>query len=288
MTADWRRDEARREEAALVDATVPNAARVADYLDGGKDNFEADRKAARSLVAAAPIIGLIAPAWRAFHQRAVRYLVREAGVRQFIYVGVSLAASNDTNEIVWSADPRCRIVFADNDPLVLAHARALMRPVPDRGAGSPHGATGYVDADVSEPGAIVAGARETLDFGQPVAVMLMFILAFIEDTATAAGIVSSLAGALPPGSHVVIHHIASELNPALEMAARRWNQMSEQQITLRSKDEVASLVAGLELVSPGLVPIGEWRHGRHDPHFEEVIPMHAVVARKPIAQRGPR
>ncbi len=280
MTEDWRLEEARRVEAGLVDTTVPNAARVADYLDGGKDNFEADRKAARALVAAAPIIGLIGPAWRAFHQRVVSYLIHEAGVRQFIYVGVTLPTQNDAHEIVWSQDPGCRIVFADSDPLVLAHARALMRPGPD-GAGDDHGATGYVQADVTDPDAIIAGARETLDFGQPVAVMLLFILAFIADTAAAADVVSSLARAAPSGSHIAIHHIASELNPALEMAARRWNQLSSQVVTLRSRDEVASLVAGLELVPPGLVPIGEWRPAPGSPRFEEVIPMHGVVARRP-------
>jgi hypothetical protein len=111
----------------LIDATMPNAGRVANYLDGGRDNFEADRKAAQSLVAAAPVIGLIAPAWHAFFQRVVRYLVREAGVRQFLHIATTLAASNYADEFIWSVDPGCRIAFVGSDPLVLAHARALMR-----------------------------------------------------------------------------------------------------------------------------------------------------------------
>jgi len=271
----WRQDGERRNEASLINATVPNAGRVANYLDGGRDNFEADRKAAQSLVAAAPVIGLIAPTWHAFHRRAVRYLVREAGVRQFLHIAIALAVSNYADEFIWSVDPGCRIAVVGSDPQVLAHARALMR------SEHPGGAIGYVHAEVTDPGAIVAGAREMLDFSQPVAVALPFTLGFVADTAAAAGIVSALAGAVPSGSHVVIHHVASELNPALAAAARRWNQVSSQPITLRSKDEVASLVAGLDLVPPGVVPMSEWRPAPGDPHSEEVIPLHAVVARKP-------
>jgi len=281
VTGAWRRDEERRDKALLINATVPNAGRVANYLDGGRDNFEADRKAAQSLVAAAPVIGLIAPAWHAFFQRVVRYLVQEAGVRQFLHIAVTLAASNYADEFIWSVDPGCRIAFVGSDPLVLAHARALMRSGHNGGDGHPEGAIGYVHAEVTDPGAIVAGARELLDFSQPVAVALPFTLGFVADTAAAAGIVSTLADAVPPGSHIVIHHVASELNPALAAAARRWNQASSQPITLRSKDEVASLVAGLDLVPPGVVPISEWRPAPGDPHSGEIIPLHAVVARKP-------
>lgn len=275
MGGAWRQDGERRNEASLINPTVPNAGRVANYLDGGRDNFEADRKAAQSLVAAAPVIGLIAPAWHAFHRRVVRYLVREAGVRQFLHIAIALAVSNYADEFIWSVDPGCRIAVVGSDPQVLAHARALMR------SEHPGGAIGYVHAEVTDPGAIVAGAQEMLDFSQPVAVALPFTLGFVADTAAAAGIVSALAGAVPSGSHVVIHHMASELNPALAAAARRWNQVSSQPITLRSKDEVASLVAGLDLVPPGVVPMSEWRPAPGDPHSEEVIPLHAVVARKP-------
>ena len=279
MTGAWRQNEERRDKALLIDATVPNAGRVANYLDGGRDNFEADRKAAQSLVAVAPLIGLIAPAWHAFFQRVVRYLVREAGVRQFLHIAITLAASNYADEFIWSVDPGCRIAFVGSDPLVLAHARALIRSEP--GAGHPEGTIGYICAEVTDPGAIVAGAREMLDFSQPVAVALPFTLGFVADNVAAAGIVSELASAVPSGSHVVIHHIASELDPALAAAAWRWNRVSSQPVTLRSKDEVAGLVAGLDLVPPGVVPISEWRPAPGDPHSEQVIPLHAVVARKP-------
>lgn len=279
MAEDWRDDNERLQQAALVDATRPNAVRVADYFDGGGDNFEADRKAARELVAVAPVIALIAPAWRDFLGRVVRYLIREAGIRQFLFVKMTLADSN-VHEIVWSEDPACRIVFADDDPLVLAHARAFMRPEPDRATGRPLGAAGSVGAGLGDPAAIIAGARGTLDFAQPVAVFLLFVLAFVDDTAAAANIVSTLMDPVPPGSHVAIHHIASDLDPALATAARRWNRQSPQRITLRSGAEVESLVDGLDVVPPGLVPITDWRPSPDDARAEFPIPLYGIVARK--------
>ena len=260
MTDVWRQNETGLEDAWLIDTTRPNVGRVANYLDGGRDNFEADRKAARALVSAVPIIDLIAPAWRAFILRVVRYMVREAGVRQVLYVSVTLAASNYADELVWSVDPGCRILFVGSDPPVLTHARAVMRSEPNGAADHPEGVIGYVHAEVRNPSAIAAAARKILDFSQPVAVVLPFTLGLVADTAAAP---------------------ASELNPALAGVAQRWNQVSRQRVTLRSKDEVASLVSGLDLVAPGVVPIGEWRPAPDDPHCEEVIPLYGVVARKP-------
>jgi hypothetical protein len=272
--ADWQQHSTRRAKVALIDISTPNAARVGDYLYGGLDNFEADRRAARTLVATAPVVATIVGAARAFRQRVVRYLVAEAGIRQFLEIGTSLPEAGNTHEIAQSLVPDCRIVYSDSDPMVLAHARALMKSAPG-------GAIGYVDADVRAPAAIVADARATLDFGQPVAIMLMYTLSHIVDTAAAAAVVSSLAATVPSGSYVVLYHVASDLNPALLVAVRQWNQMSAQQVTLRPRPEVASLVAGLELVPPGLVPVSEWRPAATDPHFEEVVPVHGLVARKP-------
>jgi hypothetical protein len=172
--------------------------------------------------------------------------------------------------------PECRIAYVDNDPMVLSHARALMKSAPG-------GVVGYVDADVREPGAIMAGAKDTLDFGQPVAIMLLFTLAYVADGAEAAEVVSALAASLPSGSHVAIYHLTSDLDPAMEEAARMWNKMMPTQaITLRSKAEVADLVAGLAPVSPGLVPVTEWRPAA-DPLFEPAasVPVYGIVARKP-------
>lgn len=274
MGDDWRQDATRRAKVALIDTSTPNAARVGDYLYGGANHFEADRKAARTLIAAAPSTTTIAPAARAFHQRVVRYLVTEAGITQFLDIGTGLAVAGNTHEVAQAAVPECRIVYADDDPMVLAHARALM-------TSTPGGAIGYVDADIHDPRAIVADARTTLDFGRPVAVMLLSTLSQIGPAAKAAAVVAELTRAVPAGSYLAIYHVASDLDPALPLAAREWTKISGQPVTLRSRSEVASLVAGLELVPPGLVPVAEWRPAPADPRFEDVVPIHGVVARKP-------
>ena len=274
MTDDWGEDATRRAKAALIDTTVPNAARVADYLYGGQNNFSADRRAARTLAAAAPVVADLAPALRGFQQRVLRYLVTEAGIRQFLDIGTGLPLVGSTHEVAQSLVPECRVAYVDNDPMVLSHARALMKSAPG-------GAVGYVDADVRDTAAIMTGAQETLDLSLPVAVMLLFTLAYVPDATEAAEVVSSLMAAVPSGSHVAIYHLASDLDPALEEAARQWNKlMPTQPIKLRSRQEVAALAAGLELVPPGLVPITEWRRTPGDPSFEHPVPVYGLLARK--------
>ena len=272
MAEDWREDATRRAKAALISTTEPNAARVADYLYGGQSNFEADRRAARILAAAAPVIVDIAPAVRSFQQRVLHFLVAEAGIRQFLDIGFGLPLVGATHEVAQSLVPECRIAYVDNDPMVLSHARALLKSAPG-------GAVGYVDADVRDPGTIVAGAQEILDFSRPVAVMLLFTLAYIQDTAEAALVVSLLMASVPPGSYLVVYQLASDLDPALEEAARQWNKMMPAQpITLRSRAELGGLTAGLDPVPPGLVPISRWRP---DPDGAEPdVPLWATVARK--------
>ena len=275
MADDWGEDATRRAKAALISTTVPNAARVADYLYGGQNNFEADRKAARALAATAPSIATIAPAVRAFQQRVLRFLVTEAGIRQFLDIGTGLPLVGNTHEVAQSIVPECRIAYVDNDPMVLSHARALMKSAPG-------GAVGYVDADVRDSDAIVAGARETLDFTQPVAVMLLFTLAYVPEAAEAAAVVSSLMASVPSGSYAAIYHLTGDLDPALDEAARQWNKMMPAQpITLRSHSEVTGLTAGLDPVPPGLAPITEWRPAPADPHFEDAVPIYGIVASKP-------
>ena len=277
MPDDWGEDDAtRRAKAALITTTVPNAARVADYLYGGQNNFEADRRAARALAATAPAIVDIAPAVRGFQQRALRYLVAGAGVTQFLDIGTSLPLVGNTHEVTQSLVPESRIAYVDNDPMVLSHARALMKSAPG-------GAVGYVDAEVRDPAAILAGAQETLDLARPVAILLLFTLAFVWDATEAAAVVAALMAAVPSGSHLAIYHLASDLDPAMEEAARQWNKlMPAQPITLRSRQEVAALVGGsLAPVAPGLVPVTEWRPTPADPIFERPVPVYGVVARKP-------
>jgi S-adenosyl methyltransferase len=275
MADEWGEDDAtRRAKAALITTTVPNAARVADYLYGGQNNFEADRRAARALAATAPVIVDIAPAVRGFQQRVLRFLVAAAGVTQFLDVGTSLPLVGSTHEVAQAIVPESRIAYVDNDPMVLSHARALMKS-------APAGAVGYVDADVRDPGAIVAGARETLDLSRPVAVLLLFTLAFVWDPAEAAAVVSSLMAAVPSGSYIAIYHLTSDLDPAFEEAARQWNKlMPAQPITLRTRQEIAALTAGLDPVPPGLVPVTEWRPTPADSSFDRPVPVYGVVSRK--------
>jgi hypothetical protein len=275
MADSWEEDETRRAKAALISADVPNAARVADFMYGGQNNFEADRRAARALVKTAPVVADIAPAGRAFQRRVLCFLVAEAGVRQFLDVGTGLPLVGNTHEIAQSLAPECRIAYVDNDPMVLAHARALMKSAPG-------GAVGYVDADVRDAAAIVTGARETLDFSQPVAVLLLFTLAYVHDDAEAAGVVSSLMAAVPSGSYVAMYHLAGDVDPGLDEAAGQWNtMMPTQPITLRSRTQMGALAAGLELVAPGLTLITAWHADADDPRFARAVPVYGLVARKP-------
>jgi hypothetical protein len=181
----------------------------------------------------------------------------------------------NTHEVTQSLVPECRIAYVDDDPMVLSHARALMKSAPG-------GAVGYIDADVRDPDAIIEGARATLDLSQPAAVMLLFTLAYVQDDAEAAAVVSALMAAFPSGSYVAIYHLASDVDPALEDAAREWNKlMPAQPITLRSRAEVAGLTAGLDPVPPGLAPVTQWCPDPDDRVFDQLVPVHGIVARKP-------
>jgi hypothetical protein len=271
---NWLHDAARRAKAARVDPTTPNPARVGDALSGGRNNFEADRRAARTLMATSPVVSGAVTEMRAFHQRAVRYLVAEAGMRQFLDIGTRLTMSGNTHEIAQSLAPDCRIVYASSDPVVLSHAKALAMS-------TTAGAVAVLDADALYPAAILAGAAETLNLDKPVAILLMGTLAFILDDALAAEIAASLVAAVPAGSYVALHHQASDMDPAAWLPIRRWNAISDRQMTLRSRGELAGLLAGLDLVPPGLVPITEWRPEAADPVFEQTVPVYGAIARKP-------
>jgi S-adenosyl methyltransferase len=246
---------------------------------GGKDNFEADRAAARALMEVAPVIRAAAPASRAFLGRAVRYLVGQAGIRQFLDIGTGLPTAGNTHEVAQAVAPECRVVYVDNDPVVLSHARALL-------TSSPQGVTSYIDADARDPGTILAEAGAVLDFGTPLAIMMVDLLDFIEDDTAAAAAVSALIDAVPPGSYLAIMHPASDLDPALAEAERLWNQLAAQRVRLRSREAVAGFLAGLELVEPGLVTVPQWRPDPGQPAPEEAIPLYAAVARKRDAPRG--
>ena len=272
MTDDWLRATTRPVKRAQIDTTVPNVARVWNYLVGGRDNFEADRRAARQLVAAAPVMADVAPASRAFLRRVVRYLVSEAGVRQFLDIGTGIPTAGNTHEIAQSVVPECRIVYVDNDPVVLAHARALLRS-------SPEGVTSYIDADAREPGKIIASAQEILDFDQPIAIVMIDILNFIEGTGEVGAILRALLASVPSGSYLALMQPA--VDEGLIVAQRRWNQISPIPVWLRDRDAVAGWLEGLDLVEPGIVDVDKWRPADGDPVFTGGLPLSGVAARKP-------
>jgi S-adenosyl methyltransferase len=200
------------------DARVAHPARVYDYWLGGKDNFEADRIAGEQTIAAYPAIRASARANRAFLARSVRFLAGQAGLRQFLDLGTGLPTASNTHEVAQAIAPESRIVYVDNDPLVLSHARALL-------TSSPQGATAYLDADLRDTGQILEQAARTLDFTKPVAIMLLAILHYIPDLDQARQIVARLVSAVPPGSYLAISHAASDIAPE-QMAEmiRRMNQ----------------------------------------------------------------
>jgi hypothetical protein len=190
---------------------------------------------------------------RAFLGRAVRYLAVEAGIRQFLDIGTGIPTANNTHEVAQSVAPDSRIVYGDNDPMVLAHARALLRSKPE-------GVTAYLQADLRDVARILDNAARTLDFSQPVALMLMAVLQYIPDDDDPHRIVSELLAAIPPGSHLVISHLASDINTEqVAESMQRYNERAVGEATPRNRADVARFFTGTELLPPGLVPIPEWR-----------------------------
>ena len=260
---------------AGIDTTVAHPARVYDYWLGGKDNFAADREAAEQVIAARPTILRDIRANREFLHRAVRYLAAEAGIRQFLDVGTGIPTSPNVHEIVQDIAPEARVVYADNDPIVLSHARALLTSTPE-------GATAYVDADLRRPDEILRYARQTLDLTRPVAVILVGIMHLISDDEDPYGLTARLMAATAPGSYLVITQPASDVHADVAAeGARRYNERVATKQTRRSRAEVARFVEGLEVVQPGVVQFHRWRPepGRGVDDYE--VSGWAVVARKP-------
>src|SRR6202042_2146210 len=240
-------------ERPAFDTSVAHIARVYDYWLGGKDNFAADRAAAEQAIAAYPDIVLSVRANRAFLARAVRYLAGEAGIRQFLDIGTGIPAANNTHEVAQSVAPESRVAYVDNDPVVLAHARSLLS---SGGAG----ATAYIDADLREPSKILHEAARTLDFSQPVAVMLVAVLHLIGPEDHPYSIVSQFMDAVPPGSYLLLSHVASDIEPEkMAEMGKRLNRLLAQKGYYRSQAEVADFFAGLDLIEPGVVPVQHWR-----------------------------
>ena len=263
----------REEATAGLDSGVPHSARLWNYWLGGKDNFAVDRAVADQILEMVPEMVVSARADRAFLGRAVRFLAAEAGIRQFLDVGTGIPTADNTHEVAQRIAPDSRIVYVDNDPLVLVHARALL-------TSHPQGRTDYLDADLREPAQIIEGARRTLDFGRPVAVTLLGILNFVPDDDEAAGLVARLVDALAPGSYVAISHPTTEINgETMQEALRLWNEGPAAKMVLRSAAQVERLFGGLEMVAPGVVSCSTWRP---EPGAEnaEPVPHYGGIGRK--------
>ena len=258
------------------DTSVPHPARIYDYWLGGKDNFAADREAAEQILAVAPFMRENSRANRLFLATAVHYLV-QAGIRQFLDIGTGLPAANNTHQVAQQAAPDARIVYVDNDPVVLSHAQALLTSTPE-------GRCDYLDADARDPGRILAAAARTLDFGQPVAVMMLAILHFIPDDDHPYAIAARLMEAAASGSYLALTHAASDIrSDAIAAAVRGYNATASTQISARSYSEVAGFFDGLELVPPGVVPLGEWTPGTPAAGVSPGtrLPSYAGLAHKP-------
>jgi O-methyltransferase involved in polyketide biosynthesis len=239
------------QEVPDFDVSVAHQARIYNYWIGGTDNFAADRQAAEQAMQAYPAVATGARANRQFLARAVRYLAGQ-GIRQFLDLGTGIPSANNTHEVARQVAPGSKVVYVDYDPVVLAHARTLL-------ADGPPGQVDYLDADLRDTGPILERAAATLDFSQPVAIMLMAILHAIDDE-DPAQVVRRLAGAVPPGSYVTLSHPASDIDPEkIAAATSRLNALSRQHFTLRTNAEVAGLFGELEILEPGVVRVEDWR-----------------------------
>ncbi|GAA3383313.1 SAM-dependent methyltransferase [Cryptosporangium minutisporangium] len=236
----------------LIDTSTAHPARRYDYWLGGKDNFAADRRSADAIARLAPLVPTWARENRWFMRRVVAYLAREAGIRQFLDIGTGIPTSPNLHEVVQDIAPDSRVLYVDNDPIVLAHARALL-------TSGPLGRTAYLDADLADPDAILNSdeVAATLDFTQPVALSLIAVLHFFHDAQDPHGIVRRLVGALPSGSYLAISHNTWDYLPATKRAALESAVKDDGQC--RERAEFTRFFDGLELVDPGVVVLSEWR-----------------------------
>ena len=261
-----------------VDVSRPHMARIYDYFLGGKNHFAADRETAEKILQTNPAIRIAARENRAFLGRSVRYLTAEAGIRQFLDIGTGLPTTNNVHEVAQAVAPASRVVYVDNDPLVLAHARALLNSAPE-------GRTAYIHADLREPRKILddPAVREVLDLDRPTALVMLATLHLIQDDDKPAEIIAQLLDALPGGSYFVASHITMEHAADAIAAGQRTMRGAGLSAQARSSDEFARLAfAGLELVPPGVVLVSEWRPAGDGPRPAPAeVNCYGAVARKP-------
>jgi len=245
---------ARKVGPLSFDTSVAHQARMYDYVLGGKDNYAADRAAMDAALKVWPDMAYGARANRAFLRRAVTFLGSDAGIRQFLDIGTGIPTAGNTHEVAQAIAPKSRVVYVDYDPVVLAHARALLNS-------DEHGATEYIDADLRDTETILTGAARLLDFTRPVAVTLLSILHAVPDSDDPWAIVAKVMSAVPSGSYLAISTSAGDLMDQQALARLRdtWKGSVQQQLTFRDREQVARFFADLDLVDPGLVPVDEWR-----------------------------
>jgi hypothetical protein len=266
---------AAREPLPNIDTTVPQPARFWDYMLGGKDNYPIDREVGEQVLKTFPDLRNSARADRGFLIRAVTYLVRDAGIRQLLDIGTGLPTVNNTHQVAQTTAPDCRIVYVDNDPMVLVHARALLTSTPE-------GTTDYLHADVRDPERILVDAARTLDFTQPVALMLLGVINYILDDAEAHAIAGRLLAALPSGSYLAMSHPTAEVHAeAIETSVQQYNSSGAPPIRTRSRQELTRFFEGLDLLQPGVVSCSLWRPGPSDVGTPAEVTQYCGVARKP-------
>jgi len=258
-----------------IDASVPQSARVYDYMLGGKDNFPPDRAMGDAIIQQLPSIRAQLREQRAFLGRAVRFLAAEAGVRQFLDIGTGIPSAGNVHDVAQAVDPEARVLYVDNDPLVLAHARAL-RP------GSPQGRVTFIQADLRDPEAILAhpAVAETLDLTQPVGLVLVGVLHHLREADDPRRVVATLVAALPSGSYLTLTQLTADVHPETMAGVKAAVEHGGIPYILRSLAETEPFFAGLELVDPGLVPVQDWRPD--GPHRDAASTYnYGGVARKP-------
>jgi hypothetical protein len=257
-----------------LDTTSAHLARVYDYWLGGQDNFAADRAAAQQYMRDFPGIVRGVRAQRAFLGKAVRYLAGPAGIRQFLDIGTGIPAADNTHEVAQAAAPECRVVYVDNDPLVLVHARALL-------TSAPGAVTRYLDADLRDTGRLLEQAAQTLDFTRPVAVLLLGILQLIADEDGPYAIVRQLMDAVPAGSWLAIAcPVRGVMADQMSTAVRHLNERAATPTTLRTPSQVSQFFDGLELLPPGVVQLHRWEPGTLAADSGEEIPAYCGIACK--------
>ena len=260
------------------DPSVAHPARIYDYWLGGKDHFAADRNAAEEVARLRPQVVAGARANRAFLAQAVWFLAADCGIRQFLDIGTGLPSADNVHEVAQAEAPECRVVYVDNDPVVLAYARALL-------PSAPGGACDYVQADLRDPGAILAQASRTLDFTQPVGLLLLAVVHFLTDGDYPAGIVAALAGELAPGSYVALSHLTADFGPEqVTAAAQAYSALAPVPVIPRTHAQVTGLLGGLPLVPPGVVRVSEWRPA-HTGEFTQPADLYAGLATIPRDRR---